>query len=575
MKYATNIRAKIWLCAGLALLGFAFSTAITHRSSNWLANDLEFMAQVDFPKSLQGAEMNALFNKQISLFEDAVLVGDEEAISDAATIGKEIQEIFRQLLSAGKFQRSQLEELQLKFIAYNDLALEAYKRFAAGEQSESLYARIEQAGHQQQQLKSSLENMARLLKNRVEETILENSDEARSNSSFQVGLFLSIFITSAILISFLSNRLLIRPLQRVHSMVQRLSAGEVAKKNRLDSLSRDEIGEVGHELNALADVMLQRSQVAKAIAEGDLNVSVSLSSDQDALGLALKGMVESLGHIAQNLLDATGNVANGSNQISLSCQNLSDGSSHQAASAEEVSSAMEEMLANVRQSSDNAKKTGLISEEAAQDATLGGEAVRQTSNAMNNIIANISIIEEISRQTNLLALNAAIEAARAGEHGKGFAVVAAEVRKLAERSQTAAAEIAEMSSSSVAVAEQAAVQLEKLVPKISETAELVQEIVAASNEQESGAEQVNAAIFKLDEVIQHNAAAAEEMASTAEELSAQATQLENMAGFFRMSKMQPQKVNIETPQGKVEEISKVRNLPTLTGRQIDKEFEIY
>jgi methyl-accepting chemotaxis protein len=59
----------------------------------------------------------------------------------------------------------------------------------------------------------------------------------------------------------------------------------------------------------------------------------------------------------------------------------------------------------------------------------------------DDIGQSISLIQDISDQTNLLALNAAIESARAGEAGRGFAVVASEVRKLAERTKTAASTI--------------------------------------------------------------------------------------------------------------------------------------
>jgi len=154
---------------------------------------------------------------------------------------------------------------------------------------------------------------------------------------------------------------------------------------------------------------------------------------------------------------------------------------------------------------------------------------------MKNIAQKISIIEEIARKTDLLALNAAVEAARAGEHGKGFAVVASEVRKLAERSATAAGEISTLSHSGVTLAEQAGGMLTQLVPDIRKTAGLVQEVSSASREQSAGIEQTNKALQDLDRVTQQNAAAAEEMAATAGELSNQAHQLQVAVGFFKLA----------------------------------------
>jgi methyl-accepting chemotaxis protein len=192
------------------------------------------------------------------------------------------------------------------------------------------------------------------------------------------------------------------------------------------------------------------------------------------------------------------------------------------------------MSSNIQQNADNSQQTEKISLKAANDADEGGKAVIEAVSAMKEIATKISIIEEIARQTNLLALNAAIEAARAGEHGKGFAVVAAEVRKLAERSQSAAGEISELSATSVDVAEKAGEMLTKLVPDIQKTSELVQEISASSAEQNSGASQITNAIQQLDSVIQQNASATEEMASTTEELSSQAQQLQETISFFKL-----------------------------------------
>ena len=112
--------------------------------------------------------------------------------------------------------------------------------------------------------------------------------------------------------------------------------------------------------------------------------------------------------------------------------------------------------------------------------------------------------------------------------------MASEVRKLAERSQTAAGEISELSISSVEVAEGAGKQIAGLVPDIKKTAELVQEITAACNEQNTGVEQINSALSQLDQVVQQNASASEEMASTVAQMSDQAEQLQSAIAYFNI-----------------------------------------
>ncbi len=290
---------------------------------------------------------------------------------------------------------------------------------------------------------------------------------------------------------------------------------------------------INNSLKEVKDAMEEITDVTKEIADGNLMVNVKPRSAEDDLMIALASMVEKLGNVVNDVKAAADNVAAGSREMSGNSEQMSQGATEQAAAAEEASSSMEQMSANIKQNADNAMQTEKIAVKSSEEANEGGKAVAQTVSAMKEIADKINIVEEIARQTNMLALNAAIEAARAGEHGKGFAVVAAEVRKLAERSQSAAGEISELSASSVEIAEKAGRLLADILPSIEKTADLVKEITAASREQDAGAEQINKAIQQLDQVIQKNASAAEEMSSTAEELSAQAEHLQGAVAFFR------------------------------------------
>jgi methyl-accepting chemotaxis protein len=274
------------------------------------------------------------------------------------------------------------------------------------------------------------------------------------------------------------------------------------------------------------------------IKNGNLNTQLDMQQTDEVgqLAAALNAMQDTLIQVVANIQAASSKVATESHALSASSEQMSQGVTKQATAATQAASAMKEMALHIKENADHATQTKTIAVQSSEHAHIGGQSVAKTVSAMKDIAGKISIIEEIAHQTNLLALNAAIEAKRAGEYGKGFAVVAGEVRKLAERSQTAAAEISTRSSQSVTIAEQTSDMLAQLIPDIQQTAKLVQKISAANKEQDTEAEQVMTAIRALDHIIQQNATASETIATTSETLSQQAKQLQEITAFFKLHK---------------------------------------
>lgn len=174
---------------------------------------------------------------------------------------------------------------------------------------------------------------------------------------------------------------------------------------------------------------------------------------------------EALAKTADNITEATSNMAIGAAEVSFYIDSLIKDIKQSSADSDNIAGVSNRLASSgtdLTNSLQSIGKTLQNTATASQQADLllangvtnigalvvavrdAAEQLARLRSSSDDIQRITEVINTVAEQTNLLALNAAIEAARAGEQGRGFAVVAEEVRALAGKTAAATQDIAAM-----------------------------------------------------------------------------------------------------------------------------------
>jgi len=307
-----------------------------------------------------------------------------------------------------------------------------------------------------------------------------------------IKLSIGIFITGLVL-AYLLGRSVTAPLKNLTDAMTELAAGKL--DTPIPSVKfKDEVDDMSKSMKVFQANMLRAKQLEaeqEAIKKKQQQRQNELNQLVGIFGSTIGAVFAQILLSSKDMVGQAGNMLMQSSSSQEMASMVATEAEESSANAQALSAAAEEMVASIREISQQVNKSSMVTKEAVEISQASERDVKELQQISGEIGQVVQLITDIAEQTNLLALNATIEAARAGEAGKGFAVVASEVKNLANETAKATDEISRKIKAIQSASGQSAESITKIGKIISSIDEYITAIVAAIEEQNSTTEEIS------------------------------------------------------------------------------------